>query len=184
MVDDAVGQFIDLAAGYTHADSLGGALTSLIQGISTHLLVHDVKVDLPGRDNVRDFLALDVDVLRVYESEGVDTLVTDQSANAHLQPGGAGQVQPHVPGDDRLRLRQAARSIRRTGAAGRRRSLRRQDIARRERMAVQDPQRQSHLVVLHQFLRCQYDRHLYGGLAGSGFASLSGTYSPTRTTTV
>ena len=50
-----------------------------------------MKVDLAGRDNVRDFLALDVDVLRVYESEGTDTLVTDQSANAHLQPGAPGQ---------------------------------------------------------------------------------------------
>ena len=91
MVTTLSGKFIDLAAGYTHADSLGGALTSLIQGISTHLLVHDVKVDLAGRDNIRDFLALDVDVLRVYESEGVDTLVTDQSANAHLQPGTPGK---------------------------------------------------------------------------------------------
>ena len=91
MVTTLSGRFIDLTAGYTHADSLGGALTSLIQGISTHLLVHDVKVDLAGRDNVRDFLALDVDVLRVYESEGVDTLVTDQSANARLQPGGTGK---------------------------------------------------------------------------------------------
>ncbi|MFO1323091.1 MAG: SdrD B-like domain-containing protein [Burkholderiales bacterium] len=82
MVTTLSGKFIDLTAAYTHADSLGGALTSLIQGVATHLLVHDVKVDLPGRDNVRDFLALDVDVLRVYESEGTDTVAIDQSAGA------------------------------------------------------------------------------------------------------
>jgi uncharacterized repeat protein (TIGR01451 family) len=92
MVTTLSGKFIDLQAGYTHADSLGGALTSLIQGVSTHLLVHDVKVDLPGRDNVRDFLALDVDVLRVYESEGVDTQVTDQSGNASLTRQSSGTL--------------------------------------------------------------------------------------------
>lgn len=84
MVTTLSGRFVELVAGYTHADSLGGALTSLIQGIETHLLVRDVKSDLPGRDHVRDFLALDGDVLRLYESEGTDTVVTDQSANARL----------------------------------------------------------------------------------------------------
>jgi uncharacterized repeat protein (TIGR01451 family) len=84
MVTTLSGKFIDLVAGYTHADSLGGALTSLIQGVTTHLLVHDVKADLPGRDNVRDFLALDGSVLRLYESEGTDTAVIDQSVNARL----------------------------------------------------------------------------------------------------
>ena len=97
MVTTLSGKFTDLQAGYTHADSLGGALTSLIQGINTHLLVHDVKVDLPGRDNVRDFLALDGDVLRVYESEGIDSAVTDQSVNARLQAATAGQYSLNFP---------------------------------------------------------------------------------------
>lgn len=90
MVTTLSGRFIDLQADYTHADSLGGALTSLIQGIATHLLVRDVKVDLPGRDNVRDFLALDGNVLKIYESEGTDTAVIDQSAGAHLTPAAGG----------------------------------------------------------------------------------------------
>src|SRR5690606_31631191 len=47
-------------------------------------LVHDVLVDLPGRDRVRDFLAKDGDVLRVYESSGLDTDVTDQSPSSVL----------------------------------------------------------------------------------------------------
>jgi uncharacterized repeat protein (TIGR01451 family) len=79
------GKFTALQAGFTHADSLGGALTSLIQGVTTHLLIHDVLVDLPGRDSVRDFLALDGNVVNVYESQGTDTAVTNQSANARLQ---------------------------------------------------------------------------------------------------
>lgn len=79
------GQFVDIEASYTHADTLGGALTSLIDGDPvSHLLIGDVLVDLPGRDGVRDFLARDGDVLRVYESNGPDTEVQDLSASATL----------------------------------------------------------------------------------------------------
>lgn len=78
------GQFTEFKATFTHADSLGGALTSVLKAVNTHQLVHDVKVDLLGRDDVLDFLALDGDVLRVYESEGIDTIVKDQSENAQL----------------------------------------------------------------------------------------------------
>lgn len=79
------GQFVDIEATYTHADTLGGALTSLIEGDpASHLLVGDVLVDLPGRDGVRDFLARDADVLRVYESNGPDTEAQDLSPSATL----------------------------------------------------------------------------------------------------
>ena len=79
------GEFVDFTAQYSHADELGGELTSLIDHISTHLLIHDVLVDVGGRDGVRDFLARDAEsVIRVYESEGVDTEVTDHSAAASL----------------------------------------------------------------------------------------------------
>jgi hypothetical protein len=90
MVTTLSGQFTDFKATFTHSDELGGALTSLIpqDGIKTHLLVRDVKVDLPGRDNVRDFLAKDGDVLRTYESEGLDTAVVDQSVYASLAAAG------------------------------------------------------------------------------------------------
>lgn len=84
MVTTLSGKFLEFTATYSHADSLGGALTSLIQDIHTHMLVHDVKVGLPGRDNVRDFLAFDDDVLRVYESDGVDTEVENLSDRAQL----------------------------------------------------------------------------------------------------
>jgi len=78
------GQFVDFSATFTHADSLGGALTSLITGVNTHTLIHDVLVDLPGRDDVRDFLARDGDVARVYESDNVDDDVVDASASATI----------------------------------------------------------------------------------------------------
>src|SRR5712692_5918251 len=82
------GQFVDFKASFTHADALGGALTSLLQATNTHLLVRDVKVDLAGRDNVRDFLAKDGDALRVYESHGLDTVAADQSSLSSLNPTG------------------------------------------------------------------------------------------------
>ncbi len=78
------GTFIDFEARFSHADELGGRLTSLIDTIDTHLLIRDVLIDLPGRDDVRDFLARDGDVIRVYESENVDTVVEDLSASASL----------------------------------------------------------------------------------------------------
>jgi hypothetical protein len=82
------GKFTEFTARFTHADELGGALTSLLQATNAHLLLHDVRVDLPGRDFVRDFLALDGDVLRVYESDSTDTEVTDRSAAATLAGSG------------------------------------------------------------------------------------------------
>lgn len=81
------GKFTEFSARFSHADELGGALTSILQGTNAHLLIHDVRVDLPGRDYVRDFLARDGDVIRVYESDGADTEVTDHSATASLSGG-------------------------------------------------------------------------------------------------
>jgi hypothetical protein len=79
------GRFVEFTASFTHADELGGQLTSLMDAVNTHFLVHDVLVDVAGRDTIRDFLAKDGGVLRVYESEGlIDTEVTDQSASSTL----------------------------------------------------------------------------------------------------
>ena len=79
------GRFKDFEAGFSHADSLGGEMTALLREVRTHTLVRDVAVDLPGRDGVKDFLARDGDVYRVYESSGVDTRVTDLSEDAVLE---------------------------------------------------------------------------------------------------
>ena len=81
------GRFVEFTATFAHADELGGALTSLIDTVNTHSLIKDVRVDLPGRDTVRDFLAKDGDVYRVYETDAGDTAVTDQSAAASLIAG-------------------------------------------------------------------------------------------------
>ena len=87
------GEFTSFSASFTHADELGGQLTSLVQATNAHLLLHDVLVDLPGRDTISDFLALDPDSIRVYESEQLDVTmpqcsncfdVNDLSLNASL----------------------------------------------------------------------------------------------------
>jgi hypothetical protein len=78
------GEFTEFTAEFSHADEFGGQLTSLLEAVNTHFLIHDVRVDALGRDNVRDFLADDAGVLRVYESDNVDTVVADQSAGSTL----------------------------------------------------------------------------------------------------
>ncbi len=82
------GQFVSFSATFTHSDELGGRLTSLISDVKTHFLIHDVLVDLPGRDQVRDFLAKDSDTLRVYESQNNDATVFDVSSSAAISGGG------------------------------------------------------------------------------------------------
>ena len=79
------GEFVEFKATVAHASELGGELTSIISGADTHFLVRDVRVDLPGRDDVRDFLARkrisesDVGPLMVNESSAPDSVVSDQS---------------------------------------------------------------------------------------------------------
>ncbi len=85
MISTLSGRFVEFTANYTHADELGGELTSLFgTQPQTHFLLRDVLVDLPGRDAIRDFLAQDGDLLKVYESDNVDSPVTDQSSAAAL----------------------------------------------------------------------------------------------------
>jgi hypothetical protein len=92
METSLAGKFVEFQARFSHADELGGALTSIMQATNAHFLIRDVRVDLPGRDTVRDYLAKDGDVIRVYESDGPDTVVTDQTALASLTvlAGGSG----------------------------------------------------------------------------------------------
>ncbi len=76
------GQFTSFIASFTHADELGGELTSLLEATNAHLLVKDVLVNLPGRDGVLDFLAYGADSLLVYESEatGADLAICKSCA--------------------------------------------------------------------------------------------------------
>jgi len=77
------GTFTNFNAEISHSDLLGGQVTSLINStnVCTHLHVKDVLVELPGRDGVVDFLGQD---MTVYESEGVDTAVSNVSAGCTL----------------------------------------------------------------------------------------------------
>lgn len=85
MTTSLYGHFISFEADYYHSDELGGEMTSLIERVETHTLLRSVRNDLPGRDAIRDFLARDGDVLRLYESDGADTLVTDISSSSSLE---------------------------------------------------------------------------------------------------
>ena len=120
------GRFVELDTTISHADELGGELTSLLTG-RKHFLVRDVLVDLPGRDRVRDFLAVETDGtgLTVYESHGLDTPVTDQSDQATLIqlpsgrhtltfPATAGFVYVQVP-DPYLGAKEVAEAFRNDG---------------------------------------------------------------------
>ena len=99
MTSSLSGEFVSFTASYSHSDELGGELTSLINGVSTHLLIHDVLIDLPGRDDVRDFLTRENDTEKIiFESEGIDTPVSDQSGLATLTPTGqTGEYHLSVP---------------------------------------------------------------------------------------
>lgn len=90
MMVSLYGSFVYFEADYYHSDTLGGSLTSLIDEVRTHTLVGLVLNDLPGRDDRQDFLARDGDVLRLYESEGIDTDVVDRSAGSKLKPTDSG----------------------------------------------------------------------------------------------
>jgi hypothetical protein len=70
MESNLAGKFIAFNASFTHADELGGELTSLLQATNANFLVRDVIMDLPGRDSLRDFLAYTITRnMRVFESE-------------------------------------------------------------------------------------------------------------------
>ena len=81
------GEFTKFDAAISHCDELGGELTSLVrqEDVHTHFLVKDVRVDLPGRDRIRDFLARDAGALKVYESGLIDSDVADQSADSSIE---------------------------------------------------------------------------------------------------
>lgn len=107
MESNLAGTFVDFSATFTHSDELGGALTSLMQATNAHLLLRDVRVDLPGRDMVRDFLAIDGTALNVYESAGPDNAVTDRSAEATLSTANGGYRLALPPSQGFLYVRKA-----------------------------------------------------------------------------
>ncbi len=100
MTSSLYGRFIEFNASFSHSDDLGGRLTSLIDDVNARLMINDVLVDLPGRDNVRDFLAYTSSGssdLRAFESNGLDTPVEDLSPTASVASA-AGNVQVNHAG--------------------------------------------------------------------------------------
>lgn len=85
MVTTLDGEFTEFKAEFTHADELGGALTSILQATNAHFLIRDVMADASGHDGILDFLAEDGDAVRIYESNNVDTVVTVQSDFSNLE---------------------------------------------------------------------------------------------------
>ncbi len=57
MITSLSGEFVEFKASYTHASELGGEETSIIKSLQAHFILHEVLVDLPGRDSIKDFLA-------------------------------------------------------------------------------------------------------------------------------
>jgi uncharacterized protein (TIGR02597 family) len=77
MTSSLTGAFTEFTASFTHADELGGQITSLLESIDTYELVGDVRVDLPGRDKVKDFLAKPRGAssgYQLFESDRLDTV--------------------------------------------------------------------------------------------------------------
>lgn len=95
MVSTLSGEFIELDVSFTHSDELGGELTSLIKEAHAHFLVHDVLMDLPDRDYIKDFLAYDGGDLFVYESDNLETEVEVVTSGVTLS-GGPSSSNPDV----------------------------------------------------------------------------------------
>ena len=74
----------EFSADWTHSDELGGELTSLIDDVNVHTLIHTVKVDFPVSDAVHDFLATDGALVKVYESNAANSPVEDFSLEANF----------------------------------------------------------------------------------------------------
>lgn len=93
MISTLTGRFVEFDASFTHADELGGELTSLIDRVNANRLLHNVLVDRAGRDDLLDFLGVpetDADAVQVWESDNHTGVVQDVSDQSTLtsQAGG------------------------------------------------------------------------------------------------
>jgi len=80
MTASLTGKFTAFTATMTHADDLGGQVTTLLQSPTTYDLVGVVRVDFTGRDQLNDFLARersDAGTLSIHESDQVETVAAD-----------------------------------------------------------------------------------------------------------
>ncbi len=86
MTVSLTGQFTDFEASFTHADVLGGKVTSLLRYVDTYELVGAVRVDLAGRDSVVDYLARARTTGASFTIHESDQLEAVDSVTGHLIP--------------------------------------------------------------------------------------------------
>ncbi len=92
MTSSLSGQFVEFVSEFSGSKVSGAGLITLIGNVTTHFLLHEVLVDLSDSDEMLDFLAMDDDTVRVYESEGSDSDVTDYSGSLILEQYGSSPV--------------------------------------------------------------------------------------------
>ncbi|MGC8743842.1 MAG: hypothetical protein ACP5T0_08190 [Verrucomicrobiia bacterium] len=130
MITSLSGEFVEFKASYTHASELGGEETSIIKSLQAHFILHEVLVDLPGRDNIKDFLAdtdRDENMLpdAIYENNGnilpVNTLTNFTLAgeagagatltlNLNAEIAGWGYMRANDPAQGKLPIASIVRS--------------------------------------------------------------------------
>jgi hypothetical protein len=101
LISSLQGKFLSYNATFKHIDDLGDQRTSLIDSVDIHELIHVVRADRPGDDEVQDFLVNDIpdpDNLpdTLYQSDG--TIQTVALATGAAVDGSAvpGHLQVHL----------------------------------------------------------------------------------------
>jgi beta propeller repeat protein len=97
MITTLSGEFVEFRASYTHASELGGTETSVIKSLNAYFISHEVMNDQPGRDSLKDFLAItdnnaNLIPTALYESEGnvlPVNYLTNVTVSGSASPGGA-----------------------------------------------------------------------------------------------
>jgi len=97
MITSLSGEFVEFKASFTHASELGGTETSVIKTMNAYFISHEVMNDQPGRDSLKDFLAItdNNDNLipdTLYESEGnilPVNYLTNVTVNGSASAGGS-----------------------------------------------------------------------------------------------
>ncbi len=91
------GHFTAFTVNLTHADALGGAVTSLITSATAHALLGNVLVDIPGRDSIRDFLAYGAaDPTHTFNPSVLDGATSLLCYESDYAPGASDMVQNYI----------------------------------------------------------------------------------------
>lgn len=130
MITSLSGEFVEFKASYTHSSELGGTETSVIKSLNAYFISHEVMNDQPGRDSLKDFLAItdnnaDLIPTALYESEGnilPVNYLTNVSVNGSASAGGSftvslaadkaswGYIRMTDPGQAKLPIARVVRS--------------------------------------------------------------------------